>query len=137
VLTAAYTRKILEIDKNPPVGCVTININVLKSAYCRGVIGGQNVISFSGYCETYLNILSSWSPSELPLNSGQRLKSSAIIQPHDQISTGVAYGSPRRTSGERYHKVTTTDVSLISKSYVLARPKSANLILPVLVTRRF
>ena len=52
-------------------------------------------------------ILASWSVSYLPGNKGLRVNSSARIQPHDQISTGVAYEVPSNTSGARYHSVTT------------------------------
>ena len=56
----------------------------------------------------YLNIRNSWSISESPWKRGRFMASSANIHPIDQTSTGVEYlGQPRRTSGARYHKVTT------------------------------
>ena len=52
-------------------------------------------------------IFVSWSISYWPGNKGLRRNSSAKMQPHDQMSTGVAYDNPIRTSGLRYHSVTT------------------------------
>lgn len=56
----------------------------------------------------YLKILKSWSISESPWNRGFLVASSAKMVPVLQMSTGVEYlGEPRRTSGARYHSVTT------------------------------
>jgi len=52
-------------------------------------------------------ILPSWSISYCPGKRGLLKKSSARIQPQDQISTGVAYVVPRRISGLLYQRVTT------------------------------
>jgi len=51
---------------------------------------------------------SNWSASEVPANSGRPLAISAKMHPTDQMSTGVEYlRLPIRTSGARYHRVTT------------------------------
>jgi len=55
----------------------------------------------------YLNILSNCSASDSPSNRGVNLYISPIIHPQAQTSTAVAYGRPNRTSGARYHNVTT------------------------------
>ena len=44
---------------------------------------------------------------------------------------------PIKTSGLLYHRVTTTDVSKVQKSYILANPKSVSLMVPSIVTSRF
>lgn len=59
-------------------------------------------------CVHTLNILCTWSRSVLPGMSGFPSSSSPRIQPAAQRSTAVEYFShPRRSSGHRYHKVTT------------------------------
>ena len=49
------------------------------------------------------------------------------MQPIDHISIGVEYSDdPKRSSGARYHKVTTSEVyGLIGIVYILDNPKSA------------
>lgn len=57
---------------------------------------------------THLNILNSWSISESPWNSGFFVTISAKMQPTLHMSTGQEQRcEPRRTSGARYHNVTT------------------------------
>lgn len=107
---------------------------------------------------TYINILSNWFFSDVPGNNGFRENNSAMIQAVLHISTELLYGWPRSTSGALYHNVTTyfkvnwkmyekknvwlyflltTEVNFISKSYVLANPKSANFICPWADTKIF
>lgn len=59
------------------------------------------------------------------------------MHPADQISTLLLYGNVIKISGARYQSVTTTEVSLMLKSYVFAKPKSQILSRPWLETRRF
>lgn len=57
---------------------------------------------------TNLKIRKSWSISESPWNNGFFVTISANIHPTLQMSTGQAYlWHPKRTSGARYHRVTT------------------------------
>lgn len=57
---------------------------------------------------TYSAILYIWLISESPWNSGLCTNISAKMQPIDQISIfGVYLLVPRRTSGDRYHKIVT------------------------------
>ena len=67
---------------------------ILRLAWCDGV-------------PRYWKILASWSVSLLPGKSGFLVMISARMQPQLQRSTGVAYEVTRRTSGARYHCVTT------------------------------
>jgi hypothetical protein len=58
---------------------------------------------------TYRKILKISSISESPGKSGLRVHISAKMQPTDHMSTPVEYWRPpRRISGARYHKVTTS-----------------------------
>ena len=55
-------------------------------------------------------IWSNWSWLSLPLKRGTPEIISAKMQPHDQTSIEVLYvREPRRTSGARYHNVTTCE----------------------------
>lgn len=54
----------------------------------------------------------SWSTSFLPWSRGSLVRSSPKMQPTLHMSTSAAYFSaPRRSSGARYHRVTTNCVS--------------------------
>ena len=55
------------------------------------------------HSKTFLN----WSNSEVPLKRALLLKSSAKMQPQLHMSTEVPYSACIKTSGERYHNVTT------------------------------
>lgn len=81
----------------------------------------------------YLKILNNWSISESPANKGDFVIISTNMHPILQISTGVEYSiDPSNISGARYHKVTTSWVyGLIGIEKVLAKPKSAILIVPI------
>ena len=58
-----------------------------------------------------LNILLSSSTSDSPGKSGFMSNSSPKIHPHDQTSIAVEYSLiPSKSSGARYHKVTTIAV---------------------------
>jgi len=61
------------------------------------------------------------------------------MQPIDQISIGVEYSfAPKRISGARYQRVTTSCVYVLTGSpKALARPKSANFTLSSPSIRRF
>lgn len=85
---------------------------------------------FEGHCScegkpVNSKMRSSWLPSLLPGNNGALWNISKMMQAALQTSTLLVYGILRRISGARYHNVTTTLVSRISRSYVLAKPKSA------------
>jgi len=73
-----------------------------------------------------LNMRLSSSISDLPGKSGFFMRNSAKMQPTDHISMGVLYSfSPRRSSGARYHSVTTIGVyGRRGEPYSRARPKS-------------
>ena len=63
------------------------------------------------------NIFPSWSISVLPVNSGSEANSSAMIHPSDQTSiAGPYFGAPSKSSGARYHSVTTVGVYVPSGS---------------------
>lgn len=80
--------------------------------------------------ETHLNMRNSWSISESPWNRGLRVAISANIQPKDQISIGQLYRElPSKTSGARYHNVTTSCVyTRTGTPNALPNPKSATYI---------
>lgn len=109
--------------------------------------------------KAHVKILSSWFFSDVPGKRGARENISEMMQAELQMSTELLYGWPSNTSGALYQRVTTcqhrsdqlvirwgrskevvhltTEVSFISKSYVLASPKSANLRCPCADTRMF
>ena len=64
--------------------------------------------------------------SLFPGNKGFMSKNSPKMQPTDHASIGVEYSlMPRRSSGARYHRVTTTAVyAFRGEPYSLAKPKS-------------
>lgn len=79
------------------------------------------------------NILSSWLISVwFPCRKGRLRSSSAKIQPTLQISAADEYSeAPSRSSGGLYHKVIACgDSRVFGVPYILARPKSANFIVP-------
>eukprot|EP00967_Tisochrysis_lutea_P123827 scaffold206491_cov44-Tisochrysis_lutea.AAC.1 len=84
------------------------------------------------------NVRESWSSSPLPGSSGEPRTNSAKMQPSDQTSTAGPYiVAPRRSSGARYHSVTTGCVYALSGSpYMRASPKSAMHTRPRLLTKR-
>lgn len=76
-----------------------------------------------------LNIRLSWSSTSLPGNKGlPALVISANMQPADHMSIEVEYIlAPNRTSGGRYHKVTTSDEkNRTGIPKARAKPKSAS-----------
>jgi len=85
----------------------TVQVNSHSSELSMGTVT-RTLITRRRSQITGLNIRKSWSISESPRKIGRREAISAKMQPIDQISTGVEYlGEPSRTSGARYHSVTT------------------------------
>lgn len=84
-------------------------------------------------------ILKIWSISESPVKSAFLCAISAIMQPTDQMSTGVEYCfCPSKISGALYHSVTTSWVYVLTgRPNALASPKSASLIFPFLSINKF
>lgn len=86
-----------------------------------------------------LNILMSWSDSFFPGKRGRPVAISAKMQPADHKSMeGPYFFDPIKTSGGRYHKVTTSwEYFLTGIPKALARPKSANFNSPFRLIKRF
>lgn len=81
----------------------------------------------------------SWSSLVVPGNNGRPVYISAIMQPADQISMLVLYvREPSRTSGARYHNVTTSLENVLTGiPKARAKPKSASFSWPLTLMRRF
>lgn len=84
-------------------------------------------------------IRTSWSSLVVPGKRGRPVYISAMMQPADQISMLVLYVRlPRRTSGARYQRVTTSlEKVLTGIPKARARPKSASFSWPLVLMRRF
>lgn len=103
---------------NHKTKCVLCKVNLtikLRSIHLRRLEGSLYMMTTPNMVRgTYLKILKSWSISESPWNSGFLVASSAKMVPVLQTSTGVEYrAEPRRTSGARYHRVTTWNTHVI------------------------
>ena len=86
-----------------------------------------------------LKIFWSWSSLVVPGKSGRPVYISAIMHPADQMSMLVLYVLlPSRTSGARYHSVTTSlEKVLTGMPKARARPKSASLSCPRVLMSKF
>ena len=100
---------------------------------------GKSGQIFSFGVPNSLKILSTWSVSVFPWNSGSFPSNSPMMHPKLHTSIAVSYiFVPSNNSGALYHKVTTTRVYARSGSlYCRAKPKSQIFSSPRLFTRTF
>jgi len=79
-----------------------------------------------------LKIVSNWLISEFPGKNGLRSSNSAKMQPILHMSAAAEYSeAPSKSSGGLYHSVIASgDSRVLGVPYNLARPKSANFIVP-------